>query len=473
MEEGKKALLKQLPKVDLVLNCLEEMDQSSDIPRPLLVEAAREAVESLREEVLGGKDLNPDSLGFTLKSCASVALKLAQKKASQGLKKVINATGIILHTNLGRSILAGEALNAVREMAGNYSNLEFDLDEGERGERYSHVEDILCRLTGAEAAMVVNNNAAAVLLALSTLAKDKEVVVSRGELVEIGGSFRIPAVMAMSGARLVEVGTTNKTHLADYRDAITLQTALLMKVHTSNYRVVGFTKAVSLEELVALGQERDLPVLEDLGSGVLTDLSSYGVLDEPSVKERVAAGAAVVTFSGDKLLGGPQAGIIVGKKEYISRMKKNQLTRALRIDKMTLAALEATLRLYINEEEALKKIPTLRMLTVPVKELESRAHLLARSIKKILGDNGSAEVRQGFSAVGGGALPLAELATYLVSVSLQGISRTGLAEKLRRGETPLIIRVQQDQILLDPRTLQSDEEELIPRLFATALEAMN
>jgi L-seryl-tRNA(Ser) seleniumtransferase len=362
-------ILKKIPAVDAVVKHLEDRAEIEDLPRPLLVEGVRGAVDEMRRTILEASDQEAEAMDISLEIVARAALRLIKNQASRNLKRVVNATGTILHTNLGRSLLAKEALEAVVDVAGHYSNLEYNLDLGERGERYDHVEEMLCRLTGAEKALVVNNNAAAVLLALSTLAKGKETVVSRGELVEIGGSFRIPAVMELSGTRLVEVGTTNKTHLSDYRDALTENTALLLKVHTSNYRVVGFTEEVPLKDLAALGEQHGLPVLEDLGSGVLVDLAPFGFPEEPTVGSRIADGASVVTFSGDKLLGGPQAGIIVGREKYITAMKKNQLTRALRIDKLTLAALEATLLLYLKD--TLSRVPTWRMLTVKVADLEA------------------------------------------------------------------------------------------------------
>ena len=461
--------LQKLPAVDLVLKHLETLEEAREIPRPLLAEGVREAVEALRRSILEGPGKEVPEEALSPGALARSALALVGKKRARKLKRVINATGTILHTNLGRSLLAPEALEALVEVAGSYSNLEYNLEEGERGERYDHVRELLCRLTGAEGALVVNNNAAAVLLALSTLARGKDVVVSRGELVEIGGSFRIPAVMALSGARLVEVGTTNKTRLADYRQALTGETALLMKVHTSNYRVVGFTEETPLAELAALGEEKGLPVLEDLGSGVIRDLSLHGLAGEPTVAERIRAGASVVAFSGDKLLGGPQAGILVGREKYISAMAKNQLTRALRIDKLTLAALEATLLLYLEGEEAQRRIPTLRMLTESLTALEGRAHLLARSLKEALGEAAVVEVKKDASAVGGGALPLAALPTYVVALAFPGHSAARLTEKLRQADPPLILRVQQDRLLLDPRTLAAGDEEEIPALFKAAL----
>ncbi len=458
--------LKQIPAVDAVVKHLEDKAEIKDLPRPLLVEGVRGAVAEMRCTILKFGDGEAEATDTSLEAVAWAALGLIKSQTSRSLKRVVNATGTILHTNLGRSILAKEALDAVVDVAGNYSNLEYNLKRGERGERYDHVEEMLCRLTGAEKALVVNNNAAAVLLALSTLAKGRDTVVSRGELVEIGGSFRIPAVMELSGTRLVEVGTTNKSHLSDYRDALTEDTALLLKVHPSNYRVVGFTEEVPLKDLVLLGQEHDLPVLEDLGSGVLADLA--GFQEEPVVGSRISDGAAVVTFSGDKLLGGPQAGIIVGQEKYITAMKKNQLTRALRIDKLTLAALEATLLLYVKN--TLSRVPTWRMLTVPLTDLKSRAHRLAGDVQACLKGRAAVEVNKDTSAVGGGALPLAKLPTYVVAVKLQQDSISQLAEALRRAEPPLIARVQQDRLLLDVRTLLDDDLCLIPTIIKAALD---
>ena len=321
------------------------------------------------------------------------------------MRPVVNATGTILHTNLGRAPISPEHMKRIAEVASGYSNLEYNLEAGRRGERYSHFEDLLCKLTGAEAAMAVNNNAASVMLILSSLAKGGEVVVSRGELVEIGGKFRIPDVMEQSGAALVEVGTTNKTHYDDYKNAITEETKALLKVHTSNYRIVGFTESVEIDELIGLAREHDLPIIEDLGSGVLVDLQKYGLTHEPMVQESIAKGADVVCFSGDKLLGGPQAGIIIGKKKYIDQMKKNQLTRALRIDKFTATALELVLQEYLSEETAVRNIPVLRMITKPLEEIEKEAKNLNRMLRRS-GFSAQFQVVECESQVGGGSLPL-------------------------------------------------------------------
>ncbi len=374
MNSDHSSILKKIPSMTLLVEEPEFEKLLSQASRKYLVEVIREVLAEKRKVILSGHE--PDLDLPTL--WREVEMKL-EAKGAYHLRRVINGTGVVIHTNLGRSLLAAQALEQIQTTAQFYSNLEFDLEAGQRGSRYSHVEDLLIELTGAEAALVVNNNAAAVLLSLDTLAKGKEVIVSRGQLVEIGGSFRIPEVMTRSGAFLREVGTTNKTHLRDYEAVLTEQTALLLKVHTSNYRIVGFTAEVPLEDLVALGQRHNIPVMEDLGSGSFIDVSKFGLEKEPTVVEVVRAGADVVTFSGDKLLGGPQAGIIVGRKNYIQALRSNPLNRALRIDKLTLAALEATLKLYRNEEQALRDIPTLAQLSISLRELQERAKSLSSS----------------------------------------------------------------------------------------------
>jgi L-seryl-tRNA(Ser) seleniumtransferase len=381
------------------------------------------------------------------------------------LKRVVNATGVVIHTNLGRSLLAEKAAEHVARMSSRYSNLEFDLEKGARGSRYSAVEDILCELSGAEAAIVVNNNAGAVFISLETLAKDKEVIVSRGELVEIGGSFRIPDVMARSNAKLVEVGTTNRTHPRDYEGAISGETALLLKVHTSNYSIVGFTAEVSLQDMVALGAKYHLPVMKDLGSGSFVDFSKYGLIKEPTVQETVAAGVDVVTFSGDKMLGGPQAGIIVGKEEFVDRIKKNPINRALRIDKMTLASLEATLRLYRDETEALSTIPTLNMLTMPVKKITTKARRLRNRLKKLGNDRLKVVLMDGSSRVGGGSLPLQEIPTKCLGVTVEGVSANTIETMMREASPPVIVRIEEDLVVMDLRTVQDEEIAIIVDTF--------
>ncbi|MHB8707217.1 MAG: L-seryl-tRNA(Sec) selenium transferase, partial [Coriobacteriia bacterium] len=375
------SLLRALPKVDRLLEREDLAALAVAHPRALVIDAVRETLDALRAEILHGQDADVSDDAVATRVAA-----LVQAKATRSLRRVINATGIVVHTNLGRSLISDAAAEAAAEVARSYSTLEYDIESGERGSRHTHVESLICKLTGAEAAMAVNNNAAAVLLGLAGLARGKEAIVSRGQLVEIGGSFRVPDVMRESGATMVEVGTTNKTHLRDYEKALTPNTGLLLKVHTSNYRVVGFTEEVSLADLVTLGGQHAVPVMEDQGSGVLVDLRQWGLPYEPTVSESIAAGADAVTCSGDKLLGGPQAGIIAGKWHVIAALKKHPLARAVRLDKMTLAALEVTLRAYLDPEAARRDIPTLRMLSAPKDELATRAVRLAGQISSACGD---------------------------------------------------------------------------------------
>ncbi len=399
INETQQNLLRNLPGVDYILEIIKQDAFFKNIPKSVTVASVRQAIDLFRQVIfednqeITEESLSDDKLIEQVKIYVTDAMTL-------NLKYVINATGVVVHTNLGRSLLADEAVENISRIAGRYSNLEFDLEKGKRGSRYSAVEDILCEISGAEAGMVVNNNAGAVLLSLESLAKGKKVIISRGELVEIGGSFRIPDVMERSGAILKEVGTTNRTHLKDYENALDADTALLLKVHKSNYSIVGFTKEVLLKELVALGAKHSIPVMEDLGSGNFIDFSRYGMIKEPTVQDSVASWADVVTFSGDKMLGGPQAGIIVGKKIFIDKIRQNPITRALRIDKLTLAALESTLRLYRDPEKAVNAIPTLRMLTISFKELEKKAELLAERLDKIQGL--SVDLLNLSSRVGGG-----------------------------------------------------------------------
>ena len=456
-------LLQAIPKVDEFLGWLAT--KGLEITA-LVKETVRETLEECRGAILSGTLQSPADLSH---ECLQERLtaKLTQLSTPNFIR-VINATGVVIHTNLGRSVLPAAALAQINAVGAGYSNLEFNLATGKRGSRYSLVEELLCRLTGAEAALVVNNNAAAVLLALDTLAKGREVIVSRGQLVEIGGSFRIPEVMAHSGARLVEVGATNRTHLRDYQAAVTPETALLLKVHTSNYRIVGFTSEVGLAELVALGREHNLPVMEDLGSGCLLDLSRHGLPKEPTVREVVAAGPDVVTFSGDKLLGGPQAGIIVGRREIIARIKQNPLNRALRIDKFTLAGLEAVLRLYQDERQALATIPTLTMLTLAPAEIGRKARRLRRLLAKPLADHCRVATLPTVSRVGGGALPEYDLPTVAVSLAPTTFSVNELEGRLRDAPEPVIGRIENDLFLLDLRTVAEAE---IKRLAAIIIKA--
>ena len=438
-------------------------------PRPLLREAIENFLDTRREAVRQG--LVRDKGELALPVLLPRLVHHAAAAAAPRLRRVINASGVVIHTNLGRSLLADEAVAAVAEAARGYTNLEFDLGTGERGSRQSHVEGLICRLTGAEAAIAVNNNAAAVLLILDTLCKGREVIVSRGELVEIGGSFRIPAVMAKSGCILREVGATNRTHLADYAAAVTEATAALLKVHTSNYRIIGFVKDVSRRELATLAGEKGLPLIEDLGSGLLLDPAALGAPalgGEPLVRQVLAEGVDVVAFSGDKVLGGPQAGIIAGKAAFIDRIRKNQLLRAVRIDKLTLAALEATLRLYTDPNLAKERVPTLRMICLGKDELRRRADELAAAINPAAGI--SVMVREGNSRVGGGAFPEADLPTFVVCVAHEAVAPAVLQRALLQVNPPVLARIEQDCLCFDPRTLQDGEFADVAAALRKALE---
>ena len=450
-----------IPKVDELLNSSEIKPYFKTIPRALIVEAIRDEIDKIRKKLMKMEDEDlPSNFNIDQAKLINDTIKNMCKKNEFNLRKVINATGVVLHTNLGRAILSESIIGQIASIAGNYSTLEFDIKTGERGSRYDHVEQILTKLTGAESALVVNNNAAAVLLVLGTMAKNKEIILSRGQLVEIGGSFRIPEVMEQSGATLVEIGTTNKTHLSDYEKAINEETAALLKVHTSNYKIMGFTKEVELASLVELGARYNIPIIEDLGSGTLIDLSKYGIQKEPTVQESIAAGVDVVTFSGDKLLGGPQAGIIIGKKKYIDPMKSNPLTRAFRVDKLTLSALEATLKLYYDEEIAISKIPTLNMLTISSADLEKKAEELKKRLDNNV-ENYLVEIIHGFSQVGGGSLPLVELPTMFVTVKPHKISINKCEELLRNYKIPIIARISDNKLILDVRTIDVKDFEII------------
>ena len=457
-------LLRSLPGVDRLLAQIQTDPKNQQIPKSVLLRAIRDTLEAQRHRIKSGSG-SAEVADPAVETMASQILIRASELQANNLKMAINATGVVVHTNLGRSCLAPSAIENLVAIAGSYSNLEFDLDAGRRGSRYRAVEDLLCELSGAEAAMVVNNNAAAVLLCLDTLARDKAVILSRGEMVEIGGSFRIPDVMAKSGARLKEVGTTNRTHLKDYESAISTDTGLLLKVHTSNYTIVGFTASVALSDLVALAKKFGLPVMEDLGSGNLIQFKPDGLSSEPTVQASVFAGVDVVTFSGDKLLGGPQAGLIVGKQVIVDRIKTNPLTRALRIDKLTLAALESTLQLYRDESRALAQIPTLRMLSAPLPEIEQRARILADGLAELADDRISATYCDLPSRVGGGALPTIELPSCCVGVTIQGKSVNAIDKALRLHNPPIIGRIENDLFIIDPRTVLDGEPDVIIQSF--------
>ncbi len=453
-------MLRSLPKVDDCLFHLLDTDIFPVPPPRLLVkEAVRDILDEYRTLILSGKQIQDSQFErkIILKKMSDRIFAMMAPR----LKRIINASGVIIHTNLGRSILPDQTMEMLVQAGGNYSNLEYDLQTGKRGSRYSLVEDLLCRLTGAEAALVVNNNAAAVLIVLETLAKGREAIVSRGQLVEIGGSFRIPDVMERSGAKLREVGATNRTHLRDYERAICEETALLLKVHASNYRIIGFTKEVSMEQLVGLGKKHGLPVVEDLGSGCFIDLSQFGLMKEPTVQEVVSAGVDVVTFSGDKLLGGPQAGIILGKKNIIARIKKNPLNRALRIDKFTLAGLESVLRLYYDEAKAIQTIPTLAMIAISKQEIKQRAEILAQHLRKPLGNFCKVTITDTFSRVGGGAMPEQNLASQAVCLKPHLKKINDLELQLRQLDIPIIGRIENDSFLLDMRTVKDNEIPII------------
>src|SRR5262245_50139018 len=450
-------LLRELPSIDRLLNHARGAALLARYNRDYVTQKCREALDRLRAGIRQGilHDHSDDAI------LSSVENRIIAE-SRPGHIRVINATGTILHTNLGRALLSQAAIDAILAVAGNPINLEYDLAAGKRGKREETLEQLLVELTGAEAATVVNNNAAAVLLALNSLAQDKEVIVSRGELIEIGGAFRIPEIMAKSGTILREVGATNRTHPADYENAVNDKTALLLKVHTSNYKVVGFTAEVGLEQLVAIGKKHQLPVMEDLGSGALIDLSRYGLPKEPIVSERIQAGADVVTFSGDKILGGPQAGLIVGKKDLIAKMSKNHLQRALRCGKLTLAALEATLRRYRHSPNIVDEIPTLRAFTRSVDEVRSMGQSVLPRLQAALGRDFRLSLQDSTSQIGSGAMPTEELPTTVITIEHGKQSANAIAKKFRTAEPPIIGRIQDDKFLLDLRTI-FNAEDLIPK----------
>jgi len=456
--------LRQIPKVDQILSEEAIRPYLERFSKKLVLKSIRRSLDEVRSDLKEGKlqELSREALLGRI-------LENLKHDTRPSLRRVINATGVILHTNLGRAPLCERALDRLLEVGRFYSNLEYDLKEGRRGHRYAHVEELLKELTGAEAAAVVNNNAGAVLLVLNTLAEGKEVIVSRGELVEIGGSFRIPEVMSKSGAILKEVGTTNRTHLYDYERAIGPDTALLLKVHTSNYKILGFTSEVSLEELVSLGRRYNLLVVIDLGSGLLLDLSAWGLRDEPTVKGALQAGADVVTFSGDKLLGGPQAGIILGRKDLIELIRKNPLSRALRVDKLTLSALEGTLLTYLDEKKAFEEIPHLRMITSSLQELKKRALKFKRLITRMTPPGLKVQIVQERSKIGGGSFPLSELPSWALAIRHDHIEVEKIEKKLRQWNPPIIVRISEGYLLMDMRTLFEEDLPIIAEALASIL----
>jgi L-seryl-tRNA(Ser) seleniumtransferase len=442
--------LRRLPSVDKVLNDPKIKDLEKAFPHDLIVSLIRENLDCCRTSIPGGEEAPP------LPEIVENTVNQAQALARPSLRPLINATGVVLHTNLGRAPLSEETVAAMAAISRGYNNLEFDLESGERGSRLVHIEPLLCRLTGAEAGLVVNNNASAVLLGLTALARRKEVIVSRGHAVEIGGGFRIPEVMRQSGARLVEVGTTNCTYISDYEQAITPQAAALLRVHSSNFLVIGFTHMVTLEEMISLGRKSSLPVFDDLGSGCPLDTTQFGLAPEPTIQESIARGVDLVFFSGDKLLGGPQAGIIVGRKIYLDKLKKHPLMRALRVDKARLAGLSATMVHYLKGE-ALAKVPVWRMISQPLAEIDRRARSWSGSLDRL------AQVIDGESLIGGGSLPGATLPTRLVAIG--DARKPSLAQKaarhLRLQNPPIVGRINENILLLDPRTVPPDEDKIV------------
>lgn len=456
MTDSRHDLVRKLPSVDRLL--AEPSLADLEIPRSVIVQAVRETLDDLRSAILAG-----DITELSTEQIAERVRELALRLAAPSLKRVVNATGIILHTGLGRAVLPIAACDALESVACGHSNLEIDAETGGRGSRQRHFNRLLANLCGAEAGFAVNNNAAAVLLALNTLAVGMEVIVSRGQLIEIGGSFRLPDIMARAGVRLVEVGTTNRTRIKDYEAAISADTALILRVHTSNFRVVGFTEEASIEELVDLGRRHGIPVMDDAGSGALIDMAQFGLRGEPVIQESIRAGADIVTFSGDKLLGGPQAGLIVGRNDLVEAMMKNPLARALRIGKLTAAALEATLKLYMDPETLTVNIPTLKAISRPIDDIERSARKIADSMAKIPGIQ--VEVIDGFSEVGGGSLPGESLPTKLVALTSDSQSPLDLAKAFRVSDPPVFGRVGDDMFLLDLRTVEDSD---IPAILQAA-----
>ncbi len=451
-------LLRKLPKVDELLMDERVAEASSGLLREQVVDVIRTVIETVRREIINSdEELDENCVSYDL--VADKVIEAVRHSHVKSLRRVINGTGVVLHTNLGRAKLSKSAMDAVAEVADKYSTLEYDPVKGGRGSRHVHVEKIIEKITGAEAAMVVNNNAAATMICLAAMGRGKEMVISRGELVEIGGSFRIPEIMEESGAHLAEVGTTNKAKLSDYRGRINENTGALMKVHTSNYKIIGFTEEVPLKELVKLGREENLPVIYDMGSGLMINLRDYGI-EEPTVREAMADGADIILFSGDKLLGGPQGGVIIGKKKYIDMMKSHPLARILRVDKMTLSAMEATFKEYYDDENAKEKIPVLSMLTRSEEKLKNDAEKLLEMIKKEAPAL-DAKVEATEDVVGGGSAPATVLKGYSVSVQWNEASSQEIERRLRMDALPIIVRINHDKVLFDVRTIAEDEYRII------------
>lgn len=457
---NKQTLLRNLPKVDKVIDLLNEKEFFKDKPYKEVYDAVNEGINFFRKGIL-----EEVITQYSIEDIENEITKSLTKNLEFNFKRVINGTGTILHTNLGRALFSKELIEHLQNSLCGYSNLEFDLKTGERGSRYSHVEDLIAKVTGAEAALVVNNNAAAVMLCLNEFSKNTEVIISRGELVEVGGSFRIPDIMELSSAKLVEVGTTNRTHLADYQKAINENTSMLLKVHTSNYHISGFTKAVSNKDIAELAKEHRIISMEDLGSGVLIDFSKYGQKKEPTIFESLNSGIDLITFSGDKLLGGPQCGVIIGKKELISKLKKNQFLRAFRVCKMTISALEFIFKQYVDEKVAIEKNPTLNRILEPISEVFKRAEVLKNLLKDIKIDSKIIETK---AIIGGGSMPDATIDSYGVAIiSLDGKQ---VETAFLKEDTPIVGRVQNNQFFIDLKTIHSDEYSIIIKNFKKFLE---
>lgn len=456
---GSKEDLRKLPSVDALLKEATVQYLTREHGREVVVWAVREVLEETRQAILEGAPLSKPS-EFIRRVTARVS-----EIMQPSLQPAINATGVIIHTNLGRAPLSEAAREAMQAVARSYSNLEYDLEAGQRGSRYHHAQALLTRLTGAESALVVNNNASALLLILSALARGREVIISRGQLVEIGGGFRIPEVMAQSGATLVEVGTTNRTYARDYERAITERTAAILRVHHSNFRMVGFTQQATLSELTALARQNHLLAIDDLGSGALLDTAQFGLAHEPTPQESIAQGADLVCFSGDKLLGGPQAGIILGRADLIASLREHPLARALRVDKLTLAALQANLLHYLRSE-ALEKVPVWRMIAWRAEELHSRAVAWSTALGEI---DVATSVIEGHSPIGGGSLPGETLPTYLLAIDTP--APDALAARLRASQPPVIARVEEGRLVLDPRTVLPEEDAIFIDALCVALNA--
>ncbi len=470
-DDLKPDLLRSLPSVDELLNSPEANPLAEEYGREALVKAARVVLGELRSELVEDKK----TLALEDISVENISKRIASylhRKSTPSLRKAVNATGIILHTGLGRAMLSQKAIDAIHDAITGYCTLATDIETGQRGHRDVHLNDLLCELTGAEAATVVNNNAAATMLILNTLGKGKEVIVSRGQLVEIGGSFRMPEVMETSGAILKEVGTTNKTHLRDYAGAINENTGAIMRVHQSNYRIVGFAEEPPIEELVKLGKEHGLPVIDDLGSGALLDLKEFGLETEPMARHSITAGVDVACFSGDKLIGGPQSGVIVGKAQTIERIRRNPLARAFRIGKMTIAGMEATLRLFLNREKLCEEHPTYKMLSLSLEELEKRANNVAEKLRSLRADEADIHVVDGVSQVGSGSVPTETVPTKLLSVRPAAQSAANLAKELRYNSPPIFARVHKESVLFDFRTIQPNEDSIIPNALQRLLKRM-